>query len=426
MSNIAFIDEVEITNKKVLLRADLNVSLRADATIADDARIRQSLPTINYLLKNNNTLIIISHLGRPKGKDPKFSLKPVVDRLQSYLPDYKVVLIEDFSSGVILGRSETTTPESLLKNYDSGQVLRQAQDIAGMTNKTIYVLENIRFFPQEKKNDVEFAKKLANLADIFVQDGFGVCHRKDASVVGINQFLPSYGGLLLKKEIKMLSKVIESPQRPVVAIIGGAKITTKIDLLNKLLDIAECFIIGGGLANTFIRAKNYEIGNSLCEEEGVESAKKILLKAEIKSKYVILPSDVVVGNKDDDKDGGQVFKISQVPGDANILDIGPETQAKIGAIIAQAKTIIWNGPVGYFENPNFRRGTDFIYYSISQNGQAISVVGGGDTLAAISKKEYLDKITHISTGGGAMLEFIEKGTLPGIEALKHEEIELLP
>ena len=395
MSKITYIDEVEIKNKTVLLRVDYNISLNKDLTIADDVRIKQSLPTINYLLGKNNRLILISHLDRPKEKDLRFSLKPVVKHLQNLLPGFKVQLVDDFLE-------------------EKNQKIFQEQ-----TTKEILVLENIRFYPGEKQGDEKFAEKLALFGDVFVNDAFAVCHRTDASVVAITNFLTSYGGLLLKKEITTISKTIKNPKKPVVATIGGAKISTKLPLLYRLIEIADYLLIGGGLANTFFCAQGLEIGQSFCEYEQIAASRKLLFYAAQKKTAVVLPSDVIVGNSTNTKNGGVVKKIDEIPKGAVILDIGPQTQAQFGSIITKAKTIIWNGPVGYFENSAFRRGTDFIYYAITQNQQALSIVGGGDTLAAISKKEYLDKITHISTGGGAMLEFIEKGTLPGIEALKN-------
>ncbi len=392
-SSIKYIDQTEIKDQRVLLRVDFNVSLGPDHTIADDARIQQALPTINLLLKNNNKLIIVSHLDRPKKRDPKLSLKIVSDHLQEYLPHHKVILVDDF----------TNKDKSVFENQKTNEVL---------------VLENIRFYSGEKNNDPKFAKKLADLADVFVNDAFGVSHRPDTSVVGVPQFIPSYGGLLLKKEIEMITKAIHDPQKPVVAIMGGAKISTKINLIDKLMTVADTLIIGGGLANTFLCAQGLNIGKSFCEYEKAEDARKILFHAAQKNTAIMLPSDAVVSDSKDDGKDVEVCKIENIPEGKQILDIGPETTAQYGAIIARAKTIIWNGPVGYFENPAFRRGTDFIYYAITHNPDVVSIVGGGDTLAAISKKEYLDKITHISTGGGAMLEFIEKGTLPGIEALK--------
>ncbi|MDA1317001.1 MAG: phosphoglycerate kinase [bacterium] len=392
MSDIKYIDDVELSDKTILARFDFNVSLNPNTfTIADDVRIRQSLPTIEYLLKRNNKLILMSHLGRPKGeRDVKFSLRIICEQLKKYLPDYTPTLVDDF----------TTNPPSFTKENE------------------ILVLENIRFYPGEKTNDKEFAKKMADLADVFVNDAFGVCHREDASVVGVTEFLPSYGGLLLKKEIKMLSMVLGKPQKPFVAAIGGSKIETKIKVLDRMMELADHLIIGGALANTFLFAQGIEVGNSLYEADKVELAQKLLFKAAQNNTSVLLPSDCVVGDAKELERGGMVCKTSEVPKDKQILDIGPETTARIGTIIAKANTIVWNGPVGYFENPHYRHGTDFMYYAITNNEDAVSIVGGGDTLAAISKKEYLEKLAHISTGGGAMLEFIEKGTLPGIEALK--------
>lgn len=390
---VAYIDETEIKNKRVLVRVDFDVSLNPNYTIADDARIRQNIPTLQYLLKNQNRLLCIAKLDRPKGRDPKFSLKVVVKKLKEYLPNYTITLVDNF----------LTADNKIFKNQKNSEVL---------------VLENIRFYPEEKKNDPIFAKKLASLADVYVNDAFAISHRAEASVVGIASYLPSYGGFLLKKEIEMISKAIHKPKKPVVSIIGGAKISSKIPLINKLTEVADYVLIGGGLANTFLCAQGLEIGKSFCEYEAVSLARKLLFHAAQKHTAVVLPSDVIIGEQDNSENGGIIKKIDEIPKGAVILDIGPETQAKYGAIIAKAKTIIWNGPVGYFENPAFRRGTDFIYYAIAQNDSTTSIVGGGDTLSAISKKEYLDKITHISTGGGAMLEFIEKGTLPGIEALR--------
>lgn len=354
-SKATFIDEVDISNKRVLLRVDFNVSLSNDGlSISDDARIKQSLPTIEFLLKNGNRLILVSHLDRPEKRDAKYSLKIVADRLQTYLPGHKITLVDDFLS------SPSLTQEA----------------------NEILLLENIRFYPEEKANNEEFAKKLAALADCYVNDAFGVSHREDSSVVGVPKFLTSYGGLLLKKELEMISKVVDNPQRPLVAIIGGIKVETKVKFIEKLKTLADYILIGSGMM------------------EDVPATDK-----------VVLPLDVI-------NEEGKIKKISELSSGEKALDIGPETEAKYGSLIAQAKTIIWNGPVGNFENEEFRRGTEFIYYAITHNEKAHSVVGGGDTIAAISKEEYLGQIAHISTGGGAMLEYIENGTLPGIEALK--------
>jgi len=394
MGKITYIDEANIEKKRVLFRADFDVSLNDNYTIADDARIQHQLPSIKLLLEHHNRLICVAKLGRPKDHDPKLSMRVVVDRLQKYLPDVKVVLIKDF----------LTEDKKTFENQKDTE---------------LFVLENIRYYPQEKQNDPEFAKALASLADVYVNDGFAVCHRTEASVVGVPQYLPSYGGLCLKREITMISKAIENPAKPFVAILGGAKISTKITLINRLIEIADYVLLGGGLANPFFRAKRQSIGNSICEYEMVQKARQILYNAQSKNTSIVLPTDVLAGKADDQNAGGKIFRIGEeIPDDLAILDIGPETKARFGAIIAKAKTIVWNGPVGLFENPNYRQGTDFIYYAIAHNEGVTSIVGGGDTLSAISKKEYLDKITHISTGGGAMLELIENGTLPGIEALK--------
>lgn len=391
---ITYIDAVEITNKTVLLRADFDVSLNEDASIANDLRIQQNIPTIQHLLKNNNRVICVAKLNRPHGRDrdPRHSLGLVVERLKQYLPENTITLIDDF----------LTTDPSVFKSQIS---------------KEIFVLENIRFYKEEKQNDQEFAKKLASLADVYVNDAFAMAHRTEASVVGVPQYIPGYGGLLLKKEVETISRVIDEPRKPVVVVLGGSKISTKINLIGKLLSIADHVLVGGGIANTFLASQNIEVGKSIFEYDEKENARRLLYEAKRRNAEIVLPSDAVVGDSTNTSEGGVVKNNGEIAREDNILDIGPETQARWGSIINAAKTIIWNGPVGYFENPQYRRGTDFIYYTVAHTTDAISVVGGGDTLAAISKKEYLDNITHISTGGGAMLEFIEKGTLPGLEAL---------
>ncbi|MBU4016771.1 phosphoglycerate kinase [Patescibacteria group bacterium] len=390
--DIKYIDSVMLVDKRILFRVDYNVSLSEDRTIADDERIVQSLPSIKRLYPKNK-LILVSHLDRPRKRDPKLSLVVVVKRLQKYLPGVKISLVPDFLS----------KNKEIFEEQKNGEIL---------------VLENIRFYPGEENNDSEFAKHLASLADVYVNDAFAVCHRAAASVVGVPKLLPSYGGLLLKKEVEMIKKVIKNPKKPLVAIIGGAKISTKINLIGHLTEIADYVLLGGGLANVFFLAQGHNIGKSICEYELVEKARQLLFAASARQTAIVLPTDVLVGDAENREKGGEIRKVSEISDGEAILDIGPETKAQFGSIIARAKTIIWNGPVGYFENPLFKQGTDFIYYSIAHNPEAISIVGGGDTIAAISNKEYLGKITHISTGGGAMLEFIENGTLPGIKALE--------
>ncbi len=385
-----YIDEHPIHNKRILLRVDFNVSLNPKHQIADDARIRQTLPTIEFLLKNNNRLIIISHLGRPHGRDLKLSLEPVQKRLQELLPDKTIYLIHDL----------TEREREILRNQTANEII---------------LLENIRFFEEEELNDEDFAKNLAQLADVYVNDAFAVSHRKAASIVAITKFLPSYAGLLMKKEIETISKTIAHPQKPFVVILGGAKISTKIKLIKKLITLADYFLFGGGIANTFLLALGIEIGRSLVEEQERDEAKSILELAAQKQTRILLPEDVVIG----DREGKHVAykKVQMLNKHDCIFDIGPETMAIFGQAILQAKTIIWNGPIGRFEIDAYRRGTDFIYYAIAANQNAVSIVGGGETISALSQNEHLEKITHISTGGAAMLEFIENGTLPGIEAL---------
>ncbi len=394
MKTVTYIDQANIRNKRVLLRADFDVSLTMNRQISDDARIKQNIPTINYLLRHHNKVICIAKLGRPKGRDPHFSLSIVAQRLREYLPKIKITLVSDFLSPVGKKTLEEQTEHELI------------------------LLENIRFYPGEKENDSTFTQQLAQLGDVYINDNFAICHREEASVVGLPSLLPSFGGLSLKEEVTTITKIMKHPKKQFVAIIGGAKVSTKIGVIAKFMDTATHLLIGGALANTFLKAEGFEVGNSFIEEDQVATAHHLLHLASRKKVAIVLPTDVVTTTKKDKLSSGNVQLINAVSKEASIVDIGPETQARFGNIIATAKTIVWNGPVGFIEQPPFDRGTDFLYYSITQNSQAFSVVGGGDTLAAISKKEYIDKITHISTGGGAMLEFIERGTLPGIEALR--------
>jgi phosphoglycerate kinase len=387
-----YIDEVELTHKTILVRVDFNVSLNPNHSIADDARIKQSIPSLEHLLKQQNKLILIAHLGEPEKRNPADSLARVAKRLHNYLPHYKIVLVEDFTS-------------------DAHRITNQQAD-------EIILLENIRFYLGEQANDPEFTKQLASLGQIYVNDGFSVSHRKSASVVGLPTLLPSYGGLLLKKEVTILDKIMKEPQKPFVAIIGGKKISTKIKVIKKLTSVADHVLLGGGLANTFLAAQGFKTGKSLISDDDIALAKELIDHLQRAETKLIIPKDVVVGNDLHSRES-EVKKADQIAAHDEALDIGPETQAEFGKVISEARTIVWNGPVGYMENQEFKRGTDFLYYAITKNDKATSVVGGGDTLSAIAKKEYLDKITHISTGGGAMLEFIENGTLPGIEALKH-------
>lgn len=393
MDTIQFIDNRDIKNKRILLRVDFNVTLTEKFKIADDERIRQSIPTIQKLYKNNK-LILVAHLNRPTKRDKKHSLGVVVRRLREYLSGTKVTLVDDFLD---------EKGKKLLSEQKNGEIL---------------FLENIRFYEGEEKNDLEFSTKLSEIADIYVNDAFGVAHRTSSSVVGVAKLLPSYGGLLMQKEIEVIQNLLKDPEHPLVAIIGGSKVSTKFELLHKLTKIADILILGGGIANTFLGAKGLPVGKSLYEKKMETEVDKIINEAKKHGTEIVLPADVAVGDKKDENAGTLIRKVESVKSNDVILDVGPETMAQYAKILGSAKTVVWNGPVGYIENMQFGRGTDFLYYSIAHNDHLTSIVGGGDTIAAISKKEYLDNITHISTGGGAMLEFIEKGTLPGIEALR--------
>lgn len=388
---IIYIDKAHIRHKRVLLRVDFNVSIRGDK-ITDDARVRATLPTIKKLLKDDNKIILVSHLGRPKGWDDGLLLRPIAKRLHEYLPHVNLTVIDDFT---------TDGAKKHFEEQKDGEIL---------------FLENIRFFEGEEKADAEFGKLLASLADVYVNDAFGVSHRDCASITEVPKHLPAFGGLLMEREVETIGHALKHPDRPFTAIIGGAKVSTKLKILFKLTEKADFLILGGGIANTLLYSLGYQVGKSLCEKDMSDDVKKIVRHAKETNTKILLPRDVVVGSMEGSD--SVVKKISEVNAHDNILDIGPESQADYAKAILTSKTLIWNGPVGYMENPEYARGTDFLYYTIAQNKKLVSIVGGGDTLAAISKKEYLDTITHISTGGGAMLEYIENGTLPGIESLK--------
>jgi len=381
------IKDISIKGKKILVRVDFNVGVNKNGKVIEDTRIKQALPTITYLIKNQAKIILISHLGRPKGnRVESLSIKPIVTHLSNLLHK-EIPVVNDFLT-------DTLPP---LQNGD------------------ICMLENIRYYPEEKNNDNHFAKKLASLADIFVNDAFATCHRSHASVVGVTKYLPSVSGLLLEKEIEILGNQLQNPQHPFVAIFGGAKGETKISLIQSLLNKTDHILIGGAIANTFLKALGYEIGQSLYESDLVEIAQNTLNIAESTNCKILLPTDVKIGHFG--KSHNETVKISNIPTNMQALDIGPETTETYSKIINTAKTIVWNGPVGVAEQPEFIQSTDKLYKSMLSNQTATTIFGGGDTLNYLKNKQNTDKITHISTGGGAMLAFIEKGTLPGIEAL---------
>ncbi|WP_322792937.1 phosphoglycerate kinase [Bellilinea sp.] len=388
MFNKKTVRDIDVKGKKVFVRVDFNVPVK-DGVVGDDTRIRAALPTIQYLLDQGAAVILASHLGRPKGgPDPKYSLKPVADYLANLLGK-PVAFAEDCIGPVAEAAAAALKP---------GEVL---------------VLENTRFHPEEEKNDEGMSKALAKLADIYVNDAFGTAHRAHASTAGIAAYLPAVAGFLLEKEIKYLGQAIDDPKRPFVAILGGAKISDKIGVIKNLLKKADTILIGGGMANTFFKAQGYPMADSLVEEEALETARQLL--AEGKDK-IRLPVDVVIADKFDAEAQSRVMPVGAVPDGWRILDIGPETVDSYSKVINGAGTIVWNGPMGVFEFPRFAEGTYGIAKAVASSG-AISVIGGGESVAAINQSGLADKITHISTGGGASLEMLEGLELPGVAAL---------
>ncbi len=388
MFNKKTVRDIDVKGKKVFVRVDFNVPVK-DGVVGDDTRIRAALPTIQYLLDHGAAVILASHLGRPKGgPDPKYSLKPVADYLANLLGK-PVAFAEDCIGPAAEAAAAALKP---------GEVL---------------VLENTRFHPEEEKNDEGMSRALAKLADVYVNDAFGTAHRAHASTAGIAAFLPAVAGFLLEKEIKYLGQAIDDPKRPFVAILGGAKISDKIGVIKNLLKKADTILIGGGMANTFFKAQGYPMGDSLVEEEALETARELL--AEGKDK-IRLPVDVVIADKFDAEAESRVMPVGPVPEGWRILDIGPETVAAYAKVISGAGTVVWNGPMGVFEFPRFAEGTFGIAKAVASSG-AISVIGGGESVAAINQSGLADKITHISTGGGASLEMLEGLELPGVAAL---------
>ncbi len=388
MFNKKMVTDLDVKGKKVLVRVDFNVPLD-DGKVADDTRIKAALPTIQYLLDNGAALILCSHLGRPKGEvKPELSLKPVADYLGTLI-DAPVSFAED-----CIGPKT----EAAAADLQPGQVL---------------VLENTRFHAGEKKNDPEMAKQLASLADLFVDDAFGTAHRAHASNVGVTDYLPAAAGFLLEKEIQYLGNTIADPKRPFVAILGGAKVSDKIGVIENLLDKADKILIGGGMANTFFKAQGYDMADSLVEEDAIATADELLAKAGDK---LVLPADVVIADDFSADAGSKTMGVGDVPAGWRILDIGPRTVAEFGEVIAGAGTVVWNGPMGVFEFDAFAKGTFEIAKALA-GSEAVSIVGGGDSASAIQKSGLADRITHISTGGGASLEMLEGKELPGLAAL---------
>jgi phosphoglycerate kinase len=400
------IRDLDLNNKHVFIRVDFNVPLTEDGTaITDDTRIRATLPTIEYAIRHHAKVILASHLGRPKGKpNPKYSLRPVVDRLRELLNhehghDTSLNLNVGFSPDCI-----GDIASELSGQLESGQIL---------------LLENLRFHAEEEANDPGFSRALASLAEIYVNDAFGSAHRAHASTEGITHFLkPAAAGLLMEKELTYLGKALESPEKPFVAIIGGSKISGKIDVIDNLLDKVDTLVIVGGMAYTFKRALGITTGKSLVEEDKIDIAREALAKAEKNGVKLLLPVDNILADNFAPDAKTQPWDSSvNFPPDWQGLDIGPKTVALITEIVSQAKTILWNGPAGVFEFPAFAVGTNAIAEAVAANTGAISIIGGGDSVSAINQAGVADKITHISTGGGASLEFLEGKKLPGVEAL---------
>lgn len=388
MFNKKMVTDLDVKGKKVLVRVDFNVPID-NGKVGDDTRIQAALPTIKYLLKNGAAVILCSHLGRPKAEfDPKLSLKPVAEYLDTLL-DAPVKFAED-----CIGEAAEKAADSL----EPGQVL---------------VLENTRFHAGEKKNDPEMAKALASLADLFVNDAFGSAHRAHASTAGVADYLPAAAGFLLEKEIKYLGNAIADPERPFVAILGGAKISDKIGVIDNLIKKADRILIGGGMANTFYKAQGYEMADSLVEEEVLDTAKNLLDMADGK---IVLPVDVVIADAFAADAHEKIMDVGDVPAGWRILDIGPRTVEAFSDIIKRAGTVVWNGPMGVFEFEKFAKGTFEVAKAIAES-DAIGIVGGGDSASAIKKSGLEDKITHISTGGGASLEMLEGKILPGLAVL---------
>ena len=388
------IRDIDVNGKKVLLRCDFNVPLDESLNITDKTRIVAALPTIKYLLEHNAKLILCSHLGRPKGEVKKeFSLAPVAKELSKELGK-EVKLAED-----IVGPSA----KELTSNMKDGDIV---------------LLENVRFDPREEQNDDEFSKELASLADIYVNDAFGTCHRAHASTAGVAKYLPSACGFLIEKELKVLGDALNNPVRPFVAILGGKKVSDKIGVIDSLLEKVDTLLIGGGMAYTFYKSMGYGVGNSVCELDKLDLAKSLMQKAKDKGVKMLLPLDNKIGKEFKPDTESKVVKYSEIPDGWEGFDIGPETIKLYTEELQNAKTVLWNGPVGLFEFDQFAVGTNAIANCLANLKDCTTIIGGGDSAAAVTKAGLADKMTHISTGGGASLEFIEGKKLPGIECIQ--------
>ncbi len=386
------IRDIDVSGKRVLVRVDFNVPLDKEGNVSDDTRINAALPTIKYLLENKARVILMSHLGRPKGKvDDRYRMDPVAERLEQ-----------------LLGLPVRKVDDCV------GEEVKAA--VSEMNDGDVLLLENVRFYPEEEKNDEKFARQLASLGDIFVNDAFGTAHRAHASTEGVAEFLPAVAGFLMEKELDMLGRVLGSPSRPFIAVIGGAKVSDKIAVIDNLLEKVDVLLIGGGMANTFLKAAGYEVGKSLLEPDKTELAAELMRKAKNRNVELLLPLDVVVAPAAAPDAQTRVVPVDKIPEDIMVLDIGPETSKVYGDRIKNAATVVWNGPMGVFEMEPFAAGTMAVAEALAESS-ALSVIGGGDSASAVKKAGVGDKITHISTGGGASLEFLEGKVLPGVAVL---------
>lgn len=390
--------DFDFKGKRVLVRCDFNVPMDDNQNITDDRRIVSSLPTIEYLMKEGAKVILMSHLGRPKGEaNPKYSLLPVAKRLSELL-----------NKDVVFAKDDLVVSDKV------------KEEISKLNEGDVALLENTRFRKEEEKNEENFAKELASLGDIYVNDAFGTSHRAHASNVGVSTHLPSAVGFLVEKEISIMGKALEDPERPFVAILGGAKVSDKIGVIENLLEKVDSILICGGMAYTFLKAKGYEIGQSLLEEDKIDLATNLMEKAKEKNVKLLLPVDVVVAKEFKNDTEFKTVEIDEIPVDWMGLDIGEETLRVFTEEIKKAKTVVWNGPCGVFEMENFSKGTYGIAKALAES-EATTIVGGGDSASAIEKAGYADKVTHVSTGGGASLELLEGKVLPGIAAISDKE-----
>ena len=390
------IRDIDVSGKRVLVRCDFNVPMQ-DGKITDDIRITSALPTVKYLIENNAKVILMSHMGRPKGEPkPEFSLKPVADRLSQLLGKEVIFAASD----VVVDDKVRETAEEL----QPGQVM---------------LLESVRYRKEETKNEEPFTGQLAQLGEIFVNDAFGTAHRAHCSTAGLAEYMPSVSGFLIEKEVKFLGDALENPERPFVAIMGGAKVGDKIPVIENLLKKVDSLIVVGGMSYTFFKAMGYEIGTSILDEESIELAKELMEKAKAAGVQLMLPVDTVCAKEFDNSSEKGVFDRDKIPADMMGMDIGPKTIDMYKKVISTAKTVVWNGPAGVFEMPNFAEGTKAIAEALAKS-EAVIIIGGGDSAAAVEQFGYADKMTHISTGGGASLEFLEGKELPGISCLEEK------